>query len=157
MITEKATVKKVEKDLLVVETIQQSTCGSCSARKGCGQGVLAKYMSSSSFFKVALQEGQLNDYKAGDLVELGIDELALVRASMWLYLVPLAGLLVGVYTGSLISESMSIFGALMGLFSGLFLSFLQAQKVKSSPDYSPVLLADTTTIRMVIAEDSLRA
>ena len=37
MLEETGTVVKIEPDALWVETVQTTTCGSCSARRGCGQ------------------------------------------------------------------------------------------------------------------------
>lgn len=161
MIVEKATVIGVEEGWLTVETIQQSTCGSCSAQKGCGQGVLAKYLSHRSFFKLNLEEFQRKEFKVGDVVELGIDELALVRASVWLYILPLVGLLLGVYLGALVSEGMSILGALLGLLFAAYLSSYHARQVKYSPEYAPVLIegaastpvSKASAIRFVSAEN----
>lgn len=154
MITETATVIEVGEDTILVETVQQSTCGACAAQKGCGQGVLAKYLSSSSFFRVQLPEPtQTSSYRVGDTVELGIDELAMVRASLWLYIVPLAGLLMGAYLGNLQSEVMSVFLAIVGLMAGGYLSSRHARRTKNSPEYAPVLLADTSRIRILDLAD----
>ena len=138
MIVEKATVIGVEEGWLTVETIQQSTCGSCSAQKGCGQGVLAKYLSHRSFFKLNLEEFQRKEFKVGDVVELGIDELALVRASVWLYILPLVGLLLGVYLGALVSEGMSILGALLGLLFLWAYPYAYANYLKNVKIYDPI-------------------
>jgi sigma-E factor negative regulatory protein RseC len=149
MITETATVISVEDTYLLVETIQQSTCGNCSAQKGCGQGVLAKYLSSASLFRIALHGEDGAQFKAGDTVELGIDELALVRASLWLYLVPLAGLIVGAYLGSLYSQLTSILFAALGMAAGGYLSWMHSIKTQNDPDYAPMLVTDQQAIKLV--------
>ena len=43
MLVETGRVVAVEEDSLWVETIRQSTCGSCAAQKGCGHGLLNRY------------------------------------------------------------------------------------------------------------------
>lgn len=149
MIVERATVIEVETDSILVETVQQSTCGSCVAQKGCGQGVLAKYLSSSSFFRIDTSEFKADIYQPGDIVELGIDEFAIVRASLWLYLLPLAGLVAGAYLGSLNSEAGSILTAIAGLVVGGYLTSKHARRVKDRPEYAPTLVADTRGVRII--------
>ena len=151
MIHENATVVDVRPDALVVETIQQSTCGSCAARKGCGQGVLAKYLSSSSYFHIALdgESPVSSTYRVGDSVTIAMDELALVRASMWLYLMPIMGFLLGAVLGNTLSELASIIGALAGLVIAAGLSKYRANRVADDPRYSPVLVTDDQVVRFV--------
>lgn len=149
MITEQATVIAVDADSILVETVQQSTCGTCVAQKGCGQGVLAKYLSTSSFFRIDLGLNENRQFSLGDVVELAIDEFAIVRASLWLYFVPLAGLLAGALFGSFYSEFSSIMFALVGLCVGGYLSSIHAKKVKDRPEYAPVLKSDTQNIKVI--------
>jgi sigma-E factor negative regulatory protein RseC len=40
MLTEQARVVALDAETVWVETIRQSSCGSCSARAGCGHGML---------------------------------------------------------------------------------------------------------------------
>lgn len=154
MIVEQATVIEIERDTLLVETVQQSTCGSCAAQKGCGQGVLAKYLSTSSYFRIRRDNSDQRVFAVGDLVELGIDELALVRASIWLYLVPLGTMLVGAYIGSLISELASVMLAFVGLLFGGYLSSRHAKRVHDQPEYAPVLVSDIQDIRIIQPENA---
>jgi len=93
MLTETGQVFSIEPDSLVVQVIQQSTCGSCSAQKGCGQGVLTKYLSSSHFVRIRLTDRPSEDFSVGDQVELGIDELAIIRAASLVYLLPLVSMI----------------------------------------------------------------
>lgn len=157
MIQEHATVVEVDEHSLLVETIQRSTCGSCVAQKGCGQGVLAKYLSSSTFFRVNIDDQTVTNFRPGDTVELGIDEMALVRVSLWLYAIPLAGLMVGAYVGSLHSEMLSVLSAFGGLLLGGYFSARQAKKVKNDPQYAPVLVVDQSKIQLVDISRSLEA
>jgi len=149
MIVEQATVVAVDEKHLLVETIQQSTCGSCAAQKGCGQGVLAKYLSSSSFFRLSLKGFSGESFQPGDTVEIGIDEFALVRASVWLYLVPLAGLLVGAFLGNTHSQWASILFAMLGMAAGCYLSWRHSKNTEDHSDYVPTLVMDAQAIRIV--------
>ncbi|BES72486.1 alginate biosynthesis regulator MucC [Marinobacter nanhaiticus D15-8W] len=97
MIEESGTVVALEGDEVWVQTIRQSSCGSCSARKGCGQGALA-----------SITDGRANQVRVrntcgagvGDHVVLGIEESQLLRASLLVYALPLLGLLVGALVGA---------------------------------------------------------
>jgi len=149
VIIEQATVVESDDKSLLVETIQQSSCGSCVAQKGCGQGVLAKYLTTSSYFRVCRDLEDERVFKPGDVVELGIDELALVRASLWLYLVPLASMLVGAYIGNLVSEGASIFLAAAGLVFGGYLCSRHAKRVRNQPEYAPRLVSEVSSVRFV--------
>lgn len=151
MIKESATVVSVDKNRVNVETIQQSTCGTCAAQKGCGQGVLAKYLTSSTFFEIDIDPKDQESYAVGDVVHLGIDEMAIVRASLWLYGIPLCCLIAGAFLGSLVSDTISIMGGLLGLTLGGLISRYHALSVKKNPDYAPVLLSETSAHPVRIA------
>ena len=150
MIFEQATIVDVTDSHLVVESVQQSTCGSCAAKKGCGNGVLAQYMSNTNYFKVSLEDASsIDQYRIGDRVELGIDELALVRASLWLYMVPLFGLMIGAYLGHLQSQSLSILFAATGLVVGGYMSSIHSKRTRNHPKYAPQLVLDEQAIRII--------
>lgn len=149
MIVENAKIVEIAESHVVVETIQQSTCGGCSARKGCGNGVLADYLSSSSYFKISTEKFDSGAYQLGDELEIGIDELALVRASLWLYLVPLIGLMTGAYVGHLSSQLASIVMAVIGLLVGGYLSSLHAKRVRHDPKYVPSIVVNEDVVRLI--------
>ena len=104
MLIEQGTIVEIADSELVVQVIQQSTCGSCAAQKGCGQGVLAKYLSGSQFVRVTLKHRPATDFHVGEQVELGVEESAMLRAAFLVYLVPLLLLIAGATLGNLISE-----------------------------------------------------
>ena len=52
MIFETGTVVSKNQDSLMVETIQQTTCDSCSAQKGCGHTALAKLTGTKNEIRV---------------------------------------------------------------------------------------------------------
>lgn len=90
MIEEQGRVVAVESGAVWVETLRKSTCSSCSANTGCGQGLLDKLGVSGRRGHVrALSDLQL---RIGDAVVIGVREDLLVRGSLLVYLVPLLGL-----------------------------------------------------------------
>lgn len=119
MIEESGTVVALHGDDVWVQTIRQSTCGSCSARKGCGQGALAR-----------MTDGRANQVKVhntcgadvGDRVVLGIEESQLLRASILVYALPLAALLAGSLIGGGFWPGLDL-AAIIGGSAGLAAGF----------------------------------
>ncbi len=86
MIEESGRVVAVEGDQAWVRTIQVSTCQSCAARKGCGQGLMNTLGAGRG---TEVRVTNVLDVSVGDDVVLGVPEDALLRASALMYLVPL--------------------------------------------------------------------
>lgn len=95
MITETGRVVAIEQDGLWVETIMSSTCNSCAAEKGCGQGLIAKWGGHTTYIRVLLAGRSANSYQLNEEVTIGIPEDVIVKGSLFVYLLPLI-LLVGV-------------------------------------------------------------
>lgn len=120
MLTESATVMSVEVDCLWVETQQASTCGSCSARKGCGQSLLAKWGGRSGYIRALLPESAVGNYRVGERVVIAVPEDVVVLGSVFVYLLPLLLMLAAVLLGHawFESEIAVIAAALLGLLLG---------------------------------------
>jgi len=93
MITETGRVVGIEQDSLWVETIQQSTCNSCAAEKGCGQGLIAKWGGHTTFIRVLLAGRSAKNYQLNEEVTIAIPEDVVVKGSLFVYLLPLVFLL----------------------------------------------------------------
>jgi sigma-E factor negative regulatory protein RseC len=128
-----------------IETEPAGTCGSCSARKGCGTSALA-----SLFGRRAAPLRVVNHVNAsvGDRVVIGIEEAGLVRGSLAVYTAPLAGLfaggLLGRFAGGAVMPGMaeiaSILGALAGLVAGLAWLRRFSRHTEQDARYQPVIL-----------------
>lgn len=151
MISETGRVVAVESDGLWVETVQQSTCGNCAARNGCGQNLMARLMGHSSFLWVLLEGRSPDDYRTGQEVRIGVPEAVVVKGSLFVYLTPLLGLLAG--AGLLhqltASDGWSALGGLGGLLLGGLLVRLRAWQTRSDPRLQPVLLDETRPVTLV--------
>ena len=147
MLAEKARVVALEPDAIWVETLSKSSCGSCAEKQHCGTGLLGRYLQGSSFLRIHVGERMENRYAVGDELELGLDESVVVRGSMTLYLLPLAGLLVGAGAGAgLGSEALSILLGGAGLvLAGLGLRW-HAWKNRLNPAYNPVILEESVIL-----------
>lgn len=120
MIEETGEVVAVSEEGVLVQTVRQSACSSCSAAKGCGQKLLAS-VGQGQRFEVLAENPLKLTLQTGDQVVLGLAETALVKASMLAYLLPLVLLAVfaGVAEWLGAAESMVILFALVGLAAGL--------------------------------------
>lgn len=152
MLVEQGTIVEIGDSGLLVQVINQSTCGTCAAQKGCGQGVLAKYLSGSQFVRVALRHRPTSDFHVGEQVELGIEESAMLRAAFLVYLVPLLLLVAGAAIGNQFSELFAILLGLAGLIIGGIYVRKQGLKKVDDPRYSPVVVDDRAIVKIVSGE-----
>lgn len=157
MVSETGTVVAVESDALWVETIQQSTCGTCSARKGCGQRLLAKVGASSSRLRVPLScrshhKGHINTrryYAVGDTVTIGIPDNTVVLGSLFIYLLPLVLMIAfsGIGHTLMANEIVSLVAGIVGFVSGGAVIRYHSNKFKNDSKFQPVLILDVETLR----------
>lgn len=138
MITETGKVVAVTGEHAWVQTIRTSACQSCAARNGCGQKVLASATGGR-----ANQVRVVNsvDARVGEEVTLGIDESALLGASLLVYALPLLLMVAASMFGHYLSDG-SDFAAMSGAVAGLASGFLVSQKLqrRNIGDYEPMLL-----------------
>lgn len=120
MITERGRIISIEDDRVWVETIQRSTCNSCSAQKGCGQSLIAKWSGKTVLIAVLLQDHSASDFHIHDEIDIGIPEDVVANGSLLVYLTPLFGLVLGTLLGQWLlgTEAAAIAGALFGLLAG---------------------------------------
>lgn len=143
MIEETGRVAEVEPGFAWVETRRQSTCGSCSARGGCGTSVLSRVLGQRTVRVRALDR---IGAAVGDEVVLGLDDGALLRGSLAVYMVPLLALI----AGALLAESVGpqwgfgqgfvLLGGVAGLASGFFWLRLFSRRAGADARYQAVIL-----------------
>lgn len=128
MIETTGRVCSVESGLARVKVERQSSCGSCAAAAGCGTATLANWLPRRSIeFQVADTLG----LKAGDRVILGIDEAVVRFGAIWLYAVPLAGLIAGAVFGEWLFARRGLdteLGAVAFGLSGLTVALLSVRQ-----------------------------
>jgi sigma-E factor negative regulatory protein RseC len=142
-VKERGLVVAVDGGWASVQVQRQSTCGSCSARSGCGNGVLAEVLGRRS---LVLRIPDVDGLRPGDHVTLGIRDRSLVAGAVLMYLLPLAGLigaasllgllLPGVGEGWLILAGMAGFG--------LGLAGVRRRLRRQANRFQPVLLGRET-------------
>lgn len=127
-----------------VETRRSSVCGACSASKGCGTGVMARYFAGRVAKVKALNP---NAGAVGDTVTVGLHEGALLAVSALMYLLPLLLLLCGALVAEFLarrievsSEPLAIAGGLFGLLMGFVLARRASRRLEHKPRYQPIIL-----------------
>lgn len=103
MIEETAIVTKCDGEFAWVEAQRQSTCSSCGANKACGTGVLSKVVGRKISRMKALNP---IDARPGETVVVGLNEAALLKGSLAVYLMPLLFMLAFAVTGKLLAAQM---------------------------------------------------
>ena len=144
MIEETATVVKCEGDFAWVEAQRQTTCGSCAANKGCGTSVLAKVIGKKVSRMKAINKAQAH---VGETVIVGMNETALLKGSLAVYMIPLVFMLLFAVTGQVVAGQMTwqtepvvIVFALLGLVTaGLWLRGF-TRRIQHDNEYQPIVL-----------------
>jgi sigma-E factor negative regulatory protein RseC len=146
MIEEQAIILSVEtqKDhsqtsVATLEIERKTACGLCGKKRGCGNAVWGKLFAHQS---TAFKAQNLIDAQVGQSVIVGINEKALLKSAMLLYLLPLATMLIGAMIA--IQVSGTDVGAMIGAIVGLLLGFIWVKGYTTSNQYflfqQPVIL-----------------
>lgn len=138
MITETGKVVALKGDYAWVQTIRNSACQSCSARSGCGQKVLAAATGGRANQVLVANTVQAD---VGDEVTIGIDESALLGASLIVYALPLVLMVAASIVGHRMSGGQDLW-AMGGALAGLVVGFLSSRNLqgKGGKRYEPQLL-----------------
>lgn len=99
MIEEVAVVSKVQNFQVSVKSLQTSGCGKCVQNQSCGTSLLDKYL-----VKRDIEVDTDLPLAEGDRVLLGVEESALIKGSLLLYIVPLLTLFLGAFIGRFIAD-----------------------------------------------------
>ena len=142
MLEAEGVIVKIGQEGVFVETSRVSACGSCSSKEGCGTSTLSQLLGSkSSSFKV------LNPIGAalGERVVIGMEETALLKSSLLVYLVPLAFLMAGAILGGWLAPvNLKDAYAIGGVLIGLVLGFVALKWISASAganrQFQPVIL-----------------
>ncbi|WP_018873830.1 SoxR reducing system RseC family protein [Thioalkalivibrio sp. ALJ16] len=138
-IREQGTVLAVAGHEARVRIERQSTCGSCSARTGCGSGVLSEVLGRKA---VEVTIGHPGNLQPGDTVTLGVRDQALVSGALAMYLLPLAGLVVApallMWAAPGLGEGYHLLAGALGFAAGLL--GVRGWLRRRAPDLAPVLL-----------------
>jgi len=130
MVEESASVLSVENDIVWVQAIQQSACGSCQAQKGCGHSLLAKV--GQKEIKIPVARNGL-DVTANDHVIIGVPEQAILKSSLIMYGIPLMLMIFVAMFATLLQASEGV--VILLSFSSLLLGFVWVNFHTKSLDF----------------------
>lgn len=144
MIEETARVVAVENDQLLLEAQTKSSCGDCSVRQGCGTSVLSNWVGRRfTRFRAA----NTVDARVGDEVVVGLAEAAMLKGSVFVYLLPLLAMITSaVAVDSLLAadawsrELLVLLAAASGFASMLVISRRFLSSAANSARLTPVVL-----------------
>jgi len=144
MLTETGRVVALEPAGLWVETIRQSTCGSCVARKGCGHGLLNRASDGRrGYIRVLPGDQPIEKFKVNDTVLIGIPEEVVLRGSLVAYALPSLAMLAGAFAGVTWlpagGDLAAVPGAVVGLLTGFLLVRWHGIRHRYDTGYQPVL------------------
>lgn len=145
MLTETGRVVAVEAQSLWVETIRQTTCGTCAAQKGCGHGLINQISDGSrSYIRVLCPEHESSVCKVNDQVRISIPEEVILRGSFIVYMIPLLTMLVGAvaavdwFAGD--PDILAIAGASVGFVVGVGLVRWHAWHHRDDTSFQPTFI-----------------
>lgn len=156
MIEETAIVVKCEGEFAWVEAQRTSACGHCTANKACGTGTIAKIWGQKTSQMKAINKAQACE---GETVLIGLQESALVRGSLMIYLLPLVSMILFSIFGQQMAgqwqlasaETTSILFALIGFVLAGVLIKIYSRRISSDARYQPVILKRLSTLDNVCA------
>lgn len=142
MLEAEGVIIKIGQEGVFVETSRASACGGCSSKDGCGTSTLSQILGNkASIFKV------LNPIGAalGERVVIGMEEAALLKSSLLVYLLPLGSLLAGAIMGGWLApvrlqDAYAVGGMLAGLVLGFVALKLIGARAGTNSQFQPVIL-----------------
>ena len=141
MIEEKAIVSRLDGAEVWVRAFGPESCERCAEGRGCGGGVLGRLINRRR--PEVRVRGALDGLRNGDAVIVGVEESVVMQASLWVYMVPLAGMFLAGAFAQLVLEAHDILVAafgLAGLAGGFAATHLAGRRAAGSLSYQPMLL-----------------
>lgn len=147
MITEKACVKEIIGNSVVLESKPASGCASCQANKVCAQGLMSQYGGEvkSKIQINSISGDELAKMQVGEFVLIGIEEFSLVTAAFYAYMIPLiSALLFLLFTqiAGVNGEGYQILATVIGLFFGMLASRLLLRKNETNSSLESRLMPE---------------
>jgi sigma-E factor negative regulatory protein RseC len=157
MLKERARIVSIDDEAVWVETIQLSTCGSCVAKKGCGQSLLASLGAKPNYLRVLLSDKKSKKYQIDQSVIIGLPENIVVSTSLFLYVLPLCLMLFfsAFAHHYFFNEFLTIVMAVIGLCLGGLVIRFYSYKYKFDKRFQPIIVDQEEVI--IFKEDALQA
>lgn len=133
MIEEQVVVTSHTSQGVWIEGMQQSACGSCAAKSGCGQHALSQLGRKVSLWlpnaSTLNGTGSVESLQVGQQIIVGLPEDAILRSTLVLYGTPLMFLIVGALLGNLgAGEVGAIVLSVVSMLLGFYLARYWSEK-----------------------------
>lgn len=141
MIRESATVVSVSEGEVWVRCDAQQACPRCAEGRGCGGGLLGGLLRDRLRHVRAV--GDAAGLAIGDRVVIGLAETTLLKAALAMYLLPLAGVVIGALLARYLvgaGEAGTIVGAVAGFATALLLVRRYGARRVADPTFHPRIL-----------------
>jgi len=143
MLKEHGIVVEVKDQFAIIQTQASNSCGQCAT--GCGTASLAAVLGQKVVQVKALNH---KGAKVGDQVVIGLEESALLKSSLALYLLPILSLFVAAIGYEMLvayvqlpeSEILTMLAALVGLLAGLSATKRLMGKMSEDRRSQPIVL-----------------
>lgn len=139
-----------DQSVATIEVVRKTACELCGKTRGCGNALWGKiFAHKTTSFKA---ENSI-DAKVGQSVIVGIDEKAVMKSALLLYIVPLVTMSIGTILASQISSTdfVAMIGAAVGLVVGYFWVKAHATGHAYYQDHQPKIL------RLDVADQEARS
>lgn len=147
MIEERAVVSRLDGGTVWVKAFGPGVCPRCAQGQGCGGGIFSKLIGMQRP-EVPVRT-QVQNLSAGDTVIVALDEAVLMRASLSVYLAPLAGMFVLGAFAQLVLKTHDLLVAgfgIAGLAAGFLWTRMHSQRAESSARYRPLILRKDSSV-----------
>lgn len=137
MIETRAKVVHAGRGIALVEAENQGSCGQCDTEKGCGKSAMGKlFCAKPRTFEVIDNLG----CRVGDEVAIGVQDGALLKGAVAVYLVPMFLLLVGSLFGNMWGDGAAVLGGIAGLLIGFSWARHYSAANRGNPRFQPYIL-----------------
>jgi sigma-E factor negative regulatory protein RseC len=139
MLEECGVVVKVADEFAWIQTSRHSACGHCDSKSSCGTASLSQVLGQK---KTEIRVINHLAVRVGDNVVVGLEEQALLRGSLVIYLLPLLCLFATAILAQtwFHSEQLTILSGIIGLAGGLLWVKRITAKMADDVRYQPVIL-----------------
>lgn len=150
MIEEPGVVLAVDTDGVWVATQRKTTCGSCSAKAACGQGIINSLSADKKPHTIKVRSDL--HLLEGDQVTLGISEDSLVRGALLVYMLPLFSMFIAALAVNTlaVAEPWVILAAALGFLGGATWVRLYSARYMDETTMQPVVLRAQIAVHPVL-------
>ena len=145
MLKETGQVVSVEGEFATVSVVRQSSCGSCSAKAGCGVQALSKVVGQKAR-TATFQVINSANAKVGEHVVIAIPDATLVKGSAMVYIMPLVFMILfaiatkTLATGMQLMDLLTVIGGVTGFIIGLGLVRYFSERMGRQQTFQPVAI-----------------